>query len=130
MSQAYQIAGTDEELLNDETATLLARRGRFLLPLVQIIEQAECAVGELVDVMGRATLNGAWKLGPEEGIRKTEQYAQWLECQWPSSSARLREGLAETLTAKRLNRPATRCRCLHSTNPIDSSQSGVPWGLR
>lgn len=73
----------------------------------------------------RATLGAAWKLEPEEGMKKLEQYAQWLERDWPSAAGSLREGLAETFTAKRLGLPGTLCRCLHSTNLIDSSQSGV-----
>jgi len=73
----------------------------------------------------RATLAAAWKLEPKEGMAKIEQYAQWLERDWPSAAGSLREGLAETFTVKRLGLPAMLCRCLNSTNLIDSSQSGV-----
>jgi transposase-like protein len=73
----------------------------------------------------RATMTAAWKLPPEEGMAKIEQYARWLERDWPSAAGSLREGLAETFTVKRLGLPATLCRCLNSTNLIDSSQSGV-----
>ena len=73
----------------------------------------------------RATMSAAWKLEPKEGMSKIEQYAQWLERDWPSAAGSLREGLAETFTVKRLGLPATLCRCLTSTNLIDSSQSGV-----
>jgi len=73
----------------------------------------------------RATLAAAWKLEPKEGMAKIEQYAQWLERDWPSAAGSLREGLAETFTVKRLGLPGSLCRCLNSTNLIDSSQSGV-----
>jgi len=73
----------------------------------------------------RATMTAAWKLPPDEGMAKIEQYARWLERDWPSAAGSLREGLAETFTVKRLGLPATLCRCLNSTNLIDSSQSGV-----
>jgi len=73
----------------------------------------------------RATLSAAWKLDAEEGMKKIEQYAKWLEREWPSAAGSLREGLAETFTVKRLGLPGTLCRCLQSTNLIDSSQSGV-----
>ena len=43
----------------------------------------------------RATLRAAWKLEADAGIRKLEQYASWLEREWPSSAASLREGLSE-----------------------------------
>jgi putative transposase len=73
----------------------------------------------------RATLSAAWKLDADEGMTKIGQYATWLERDWPSAAGSLREGLAETFTVKRLGLPGTLCRCLHSTNLIDSSQSGV-----
>ncbi len=37
-------------------AEFLAQEGQFLLPMVQLIEGAELAVDELIDVMGRATI--------------------------------------------------------------------------
>ena len=42
----------------------------------------------------RSTLRAAWKLEADEGMRKLEQYASWLEREWPSAAASLREGLA------------------------------------
>ncbi len=37
-------------------ATLLAKEGQLLLPLLDLIEHAEAAVDDLIDVMGRATI--------------------------------------------------------------------------
>ena len=54
----------------------------------------------------RSTLRAAWKLDADEGIRKVEQYAAWLEREWPSAAASLREGLAELFTVNRLGLPA------------------------
>jgi hypothetical protein len=54
MSQAYQIVGTENRLSSDQLATMLSREGQWLLPLVGLIDQAECAVDEVIDVMGRA----------------------------------------------------------------------------
>jgi len=73
----------------------------------------------------RATLRAAWKLEADAGIRKVEQYASWLEQEWPSAAASLREGLAETFTVNRLGLPKELRRCLTSTNLIDSSHAGV-----
>ena len=73
----------------------------------------------------RSTLRAAWKLDAEEGIRKLEQYASWLEREWPSAAASLREGLAELFTANRLGLPQSLRRCLTTTNIIDSSHAGV-----
>ena len=72
----------------------------------------------------RSTLRAAWKLEADEGIRKLEQYASWLEPQWSSSSASLREGLPELFTVSRLGLPRPLRRCL-TTNVIDSSHAGV-----
>jgi transposase-like protein len=58
-------------------------------------------------------------------MQKIEQYASWLEREWPSAAASLREGLEEMYTINRLNLPGTLRRCLASTNLIDSTDSGV-----
>ena len=72
-----------------------------------------------------ATLRAAWKLGAKEGMQKIEQYAGWLEREWPSAAGSLREGLAEMFTINRLNLPGSLRRCLATTNLIDSTDSGV-----
>lgn len=73
----------------------------------------------------RATLRAAWKLDADEGMKKIEQYAGWLDKDWPSAASSLREGLAEIFTVNRLGLPGSLRRCLQTTNLIDSSQSGV-----
>lgn len=40
----------------------LAREGQWLLPMVELIEQAELAVDEVIDVMGRATIEAVLEL--------------------------------------------------------------------
>jgi transposase-like protein len=72
-----------------------------------------------------ATLRAAWKLGAKEGMQKIEQYAGWIEREWPSAAGSLREGLDEMFTINRLNLPGTLRRCLATTNLIDSTDSGV-----
>ncbi len=73
----------------------------------------------------KATLHAAWKLDAREGTRKIEQYATWLEREWPSAAASLREGLEEMYTINRLSLPGTLRRCLATMNLIDSTDSGV-----
>ena len=74
----------------------------------------------------RSTLRAAWKLDADEGIRKLQQYACWLEREWPSAAAAsLREGLSELFTVNRLGLPKALRRCLTTTNIIDSSHAGV-----
>ena len=75
----------------------------------------------------RSTLRAAWKLDADEGIRKLGQYyVSWLEREWPSAAASLREGLSELFTVNRLGLPKPLRRCLTTTtNIIDSSHAGV-----
>lgn len=73
----------------------------------------------------RATFQAAFKLSADEGQAKLEQYACWLEPQWPSAAASLREGLVELFTINRLGLPSPLRRCLGTTNLIDNSHSAV-----
>ena len=73
----------------------------------------------------RATLKAAWKLDADEAVQKIEQYASWLERDWPSAAGSLREGLAEMFTINRLGLPSSLRRCLGSTNLIDNSHSAL-----
>ncbi len=73
----------------------------------------------------RATLKAAWKLEADEGTQKIEQYASWLERDWPSAAASLREGLSEMFTINRLGLPSSLRRCLGSTNLIDNNHSAL-----
>jgi transposase-like protein len=72
-----------------------------------------------------ATLRAAWKLDWKEGKQKIQQYASWLQQEWPSAAASLREGLDELFTINRLELPGSLRRCLATTNLIDSTHSGV-----
>ena len=58
-------------------------------------------------------------------MRKLEQYASWLQREWPSAAASPREGLSELFTVNRLGLPKALRRCLTTTNIIDSSHAGV-----
>ena len=60
----------------------------------------------------RATLRAAWKLEAQEGMRKLDQYASWLQRDWPDAAASVREGLDEIFTVNRLGLPASLRTCL------------------
>lgn len=53
-------------------------------------------------------MRAAFKLEAAEGVAKLEQYASWLEQEWPGAAASLRGGLDERERDKRLARPASR----------------------
>jgi transposase-like protein len=73
----------------------------------------------------RATMRAAFKLEAKEAKAKLEQYASWLEQDWPAASASLKEGLEELFTINRLGLPSSLRRCLGTTNIIDNTHSGV-----
>jgi transposase-like protein len=73
----------------------------------------------------KATLRAAFKLDAKEGMAKLEQYASWLEHQWPDAAGSLREGLEELFTINRLGLPSLLRRCLGTTNLIDNGHSAA-----
>lgn len=73
----------------------------------------------------KATLRAAFKLDAKEGPAKLEQYASWLEREWPDAAASLREGLGEMFTINRLGLPSVLRRCLGTTNIIDNGHSAA-----
>jgi transposase-like protein len=77
-----------------------------------------------------ATMRAAFKLEAAEGIAKLEQYASWLEREWPGAAASLREGLPELFTVNRLGLTSALRRCLGSTNLIDNSHSAARERMR
>ena len=68
-------------------------------------------------------LRAAFKLDAKEGTAKLEQYASWLEPQWPDAASSLREGLGEMFAINRLGLPSMIRRCLGTTNIIDNGHS-------
>jgi len=72
-----------------------------------------------------AAMKAAFKLKADEGIRKLEKLAEWLDREHPSAAGSLREGLSEMFTINRLGLPRSLRRCLASTNVIESPYSGV-----
>jgi transposase-like protein len=73
----------------------------------------------------KAALRAAFRLPVAEGMARLEKQAQWLEREHPDAAASLREGLEEMFTLNRLGLPPALCRCLGSTNVIESPHSGV-----
>jgi transposase-like protein len=73
----------------------------------------------------KAALRAAFRMPAKEGMRRIEKQAEWLEREYPSAAASLREGLAEMFTVNRLGLSPSLSRCLVSTNVIESPHSGV-----
>ena len=74
MKKEYQIAGKDDSRKADSAesaataglAEYLSREGQLLLPMLELIEKAEMAVDELIDVAGRATIEAVLTLSAQE----------------------------------------------------------------
>jgi putative transposase len=86
-------------------------------------------LGELPKEQHGQTLNlmrAAWKAkNAEEGEKRLEQLARFLEREYESAARSLREGLQEMFTLQRLRIPESLHKCLATTNVIESPQSGV-----
>jgi putative transposase len=84
---------------------------------------------ELPDDQQGQTLNlirAAWKVSDaDEGVKRLEQLARFLERDYESAAKSLREGLNEMFTLQRLKIPPSLYKCLATTNVIESPQSGV-----
>jgi putative transposase len=63
MKSAYQISDRRDSRALSE---FLAKEGQLLLPMLGLIEQAELAVDELIDVMGRATVEAVLLMSAEQ----------------------------------------------------------------
>jgi transposase-like protein len=71
-------------------------------------------------------MRAAWKVAtPEEGEKRLEQLARFLERDHESAARSLREGMAEMFTIQRLKLPPSLYKCLATTNVIESPQGGV-----
>jgi transposase-like protein len=73
----------------------------------------------------KAVMKAAYRLPAEEGMARLNQQASWLEGEYPSAAASLREGLEELFTINRLGLPPTLRRCLATTNIVESPSAGV-----
>jgi putative transposase len=86
-------------------------------------------LAELPDEQKGQALNmmrAAWRVKTaEEGEKRLEQLARFLEHDYVSAARSLREGMAEMFTLQRLQIPASLHRCLATTNIIESPQGGV-----
>ncbi len=71
-------------------------------------------------------LRAAWKVKTaEEGEKRLEQLARFLERDHESAARSLREGMKEMFTLQRLKIPESLHKCLATTNIIESPQGGV-----
>lgn len=63
MSQVYQIADRND---TKALSQYLSQSGQLLLPMVELIEQAQMAAGQFVDVLGHAALEAVLELSAQQ----------------------------------------------------------------
>jgi putative transposase len=89
------------------------------------IENVVSYLSEELKDQVKAVMRAAFRLPTKEGMARLEKQAQWLEGEYPSAAASLREGLAEMFTVSSLGLSPSLSRCLVTTNLIESPHSGV-----
>ena len=71
-------------------------------------------------------MRAAWKVtDADQGMKRLEGLARFLEHDHESAARSLREGMAEMFTIQKLKLPPSLYKCLGTTNVIESPQSGV-----
>jgi len=73
----------------------------------------------------KRVMNAAFTMESKQGKQKLKQLAKWLEKEYPSAMSSLLEGLDEMFTINDLGLPKSLCRCLATTNVIESPNSGI-----
>ena len=84
MEKRYQVVEREARVASEELTKFLAKEGQLLLPMVELIEQAECAVDVIVDVMGRATVEAVLQLSAEQlaGPKQQGKLSEDREIYW------------------------------------------------
>jgi len=73
----------------------------------------------------KCAMQAAFCLEADKGKQKLKQLAKWFQQEYPSAASSLLEGLDEMFTINALGLPKALCRCLGSTNVIESPNSAV-----
>jgi transposase-like protein len=82
MAERYHVVPTQDSpstLDSSALADVLAKDGQLLLPMLDLIESAQCAIDDLIDVMGRATIeavllmSAAQVAGPKHQGKKSDR---------------------------------------------------------
>ena len=79
MKEPYKIvsgASTPDTPDRRELADWLAKDGQLLIPLVELLEKGERAIDEVIDVMGRATIEAVLRMSAEQvAVRRSRDGA-------------------------------------------------------
>ena len=73
MKKPYKIVSGASTPNSRELADWLAKDGQLLIPLVELLEKGERAIDEVIDVMGRATIEAVLQMSAEQVAGPKEQ---------------------------------------------------------
>jgi len=79
MKKNYRIAGKGD---TRKMAEFLASKGELLLPLVELIESSRMAVGELIDLLGRASIEAVLRLSAQGVAGEKHQGRKGGDIRW------------------------------------------------
>ena len=66
MKRTYEIVTKPSTLSSCELAEFLSKDGQLLLPLVEFLERGEKAIDEVINVLGRVTVEAVLRMSAEQ----------------------------------------------------------------
>ena len=66
ISERHQFHGHDSSADSQKLAKFQARDGQLLLSMLDVVEQAQCAIDEVVDVMGPETIEAILRMSAKQ----------------------------------------------------------------
>ncbi len=81
MKTEYEVAdGSDRRAMRE----FLAQEGQFLLPMVELVERSELAIDEVIDVLGRATIEAVLEMSARSvaGLKQAGKAREDGETVW------------------------------------------------
>src|SRR5688572_30390281 len=72
-AERVSVVDSSSKLDSRELAEFLTKEGQLLLPLLDLVTQGQRAIDEVIDVMGRATIEAILKMSAEEVAGKRQQ---------------------------------------------------------
>src|SRR5260370_1558650 len=95
MPQRYHVVSTQDTrsaFNSRDVAQFLSKGGQFLLPILDLIDDAESAIDDLIDAMGRATIEAVLLMsaapvaGPKHQGKKADRDSPYTRSQAPRAA--------------------------------------------
>ena len=82
MKKSYRIVTHND---SQGLAEYLTGNGQFLLPMVELIEASRMAIDELIEVLGRASIEAVWQLSAQSVAGEKQQGRKKEKIGWHGS---------------------------------------------